>query len=240
MQMPESDSFTLQIFQELHVDFRELQKALGDVLPQYMIPRIFIPIHKLPLTSSMKVDRRELRSRGRDLTEEEFSNYSLEKIPKRAPSTEAEKLLQSLWGEALGISDSESIVGIDNNFFWIGGDSIMAIKLISMDRAVGVSLTVADVFRFPRLANAAALISTKPNDVNRSPESFQPFSQLGVQNRDGFLRDVVCHRTKVQRESILDVLEKTDFQAWAIASSLTKFGFGLNYFFFRRRGSIGH
>ena len=138
----------------------------------------------------MKANRRELRSVGQDLTEEERSHYSLGTLVlKCAPSTEAQMLLQSFWAQARDISGTESAIGADDNFFQLGDDSTIAIKLLSLSRAAGVSMTLVDILGFPRVANAAALISTNRNGSNGSYVPFQPFSQLEQVFRTG----IHCH-----------------------------------------------
>ncbi|GAA0613078.1 non-ribosomal peptide synthase/polyketide synthase [Streptomyces crystallinus] len=124
-------------------DVAELRAHLAADLPDYMLPAAFVPVPRLPLTANGKVDRRRLPepdwSAGGD------SAY-------RAPATDTERVLAGIWAELLG---SER-VGVDDNFFMLGGDSILSIQVVSRARAAGLALTPRDLFRHPTVARLAA------------------------------------------------------------------------------------
>ncbi|NRA12165.1 MAG: methyltransferase, partial [Crocinitomicaceae bacterium] len=97
----------------------ELIGYLEQSLPHYMVPNYFIELETLPLTINGKLDRKAL-------PEPELLNNEL----YVAPTTELEKQLCKIWQELLGVVR----VGIEDNFFRLGGDSISAIRLISVIR----------------------------------------------------------------------------------------------------------
>ncbi|WP_432132907.1 amino acid adenylation domain-containing protein, partial [Streptomyces tendae] len=122
-----------------------LRAALAAALPDYMVPAAFVPLAALPLTRNGKLDRAALPA----------PDYGAESTG-RAPRTAVEELLCGLFAEVLGLEQ----VGAEDEFFALGGDSIMSIQLVGRARRAGLVLSVRDVFahRTPAaLANAAAV-----------------------------------------------------------------------------------
>ncbi|MFF2614419.1 non-ribosomal peptide synthase/polyketide synthase [Kitasatospora sp. NPDC058046] len=121
----------------------ELRAHLAADLPDYMLPAAFVTLPELPLTANGKVDRRRLPapdwSTGGDR-------------PHRAPGTDRERLLAAIWAELLGVER----VGLDDDFFLLGGDSILSIQVVSRARAAGLALSPRDLFRHPTVAALAA------------------------------------------------------------------------------------
>ena len=125
----------------------ELRSHLKERLPDYMIPSAFVYLDTLPLTSHGKIDRRALPAPDaeRPALAEAFV----------APRTPAEKSLASIWTKLLRINR----VGINDNYFELGGDSLLATQLASQVRGVfEVELPLVDLFRHPTLAELAASI----------------------------------------------------------------------------------
>ncbi|MFV0131783.1 non-ribosomal peptide synthase/polyketide synthase [Streptomyces sp. HMX87] len=125
----------------------ELRAHLVAELPDYMVPAAFVTVAALPLTANGKVDRRRLPAP--DWTAAGDAEY-------RAPRTEAERILAGIWAELLGAER----VGADDNFFMLGGDSILSIQVVSRARAAGLALTPRDLFRHPTVAALAAAADT--------------------------------------------------------------------------------
>src|SRR6186997_1030577 len=109
-----------------------LRAALSRQLPDYMVPSALVVLERLPLTPNGKLDRRAL-------PEPEFGSPH----SHRAPRTPQEAILCSLFAEVLGLDR----VGIDDNFFERGGDSIVSIQLVSWARRAGLSITPRMVFQ---------------------------------------------------------------------------------------------
>ncbi len=126
------------------LDGAELRAQLGRRLPDYMVPAAFVVLERLPLTANGKLDRAAL-----PLPE------PLAGRGYRAPRTPAEEVLCGLFAEVLGLPR----VGVDDNFFALGGDSIMSIQLVSRARRAGLVLTPRAVFAHQSVA-ALALVAT--------------------------------------------------------------------------------
>ncbi|MDG9701520.1 non-ribosomal peptide synthetase [Streptomyces sp. DH37] len=125
----------------------ELRAHLSAELPDYMLPAAFVTVPELPLTANGKVDRRRLPAP--DWSSAGDAAY-------RAPRTEAERILSGIWADLLGVER----VGADDNFFMLGGDSILSIQVVSRARAAGLALTPRDLFRHPTVAALAAATGT--------------------------------------------------------------------------------
>lgn len=96
----------------------ELRERLSERLPSYMIPSYFVTVDKMPLAANGKVDRSALP---------EPQGLSGQSDSYRAPSTEFEKALCGIWEEVLGVRP----VGLDDNFFDLGGHSLKGMMLTS-------------------------------------------------------------------------------------------------------------
>ncbi|MBN3958479.1 non-ribosomal peptide synthetase [Nostoc sp. NMS8] len=121
----------------------ELRSFLESKLPSYMLPSAFVILEALPLTSNGKVDRKALPA------PEETDVSSSNIVP---PSTLIENLLASIWTEVLGLDK----VGINNNFFTLGGHSLMATRVMSQIRQVfKVELPLPYLFEKPTIAELA-------------------------------------------------------------------------------------
>ncbi|MEW2513259.1 non-ribosomal peptide synthase/polyketide synthase [Streptomyces sp. NPDC046870] len=121
----------------------ELRAHLSAALPDYMLPAAFVTVPELPLTANGKVDRRRLPAPDWSAGGERAH---------RAPRTETERVLAGIWAELLGLEQ----VGVDDNFFMLGGDSILSIQVVSRARAAGLTLSPRDLFRHPTVAELAA------------------------------------------------------------------------------------
>ncbi|MGV4925651.1 non-ribosomal peptide synthase/polyketide synthase [Streptomyces sp. BHT-5-2] len=122
---------------------QELRDFLGARLPDYMLPAAFVTLDALPLTGNGKVDRRRLPA-PRWSTAAGGTH--------RAPRAGAEQALADIWRDLLGVER----IGADDNFFMLGGDSILSIQVVSRARRAGLTLTPRDVFRHPTVAALAA------------------------------------------------------------------------------------
>ncbi|WP_329462495.1 non-ribosomal peptide synthetase [Streptomyces sp. NBC_01431] len=142
----------------------KLRTFLGAALPDYMVPAAFVPLTALPLTANGKVDRKALPA------PELGSNGG------RAPATRREAVLCSLFTEVLGVGSA----GADDSFFDLGGDSIMAIQLVSRAREAGLALSVRQVFTHrtvAALASAAEAVPTEGESAT-APGAEGPFPGL--------------------------------------------------------------
>ena len=118
----------------------ELRSYLKARLPDYMVPQMFMVLDALPLLPNGKVDRRALPAPG-------SMRPDLEAIYV-APHTEIQEVLAAIWSQVLGIEQ----VGIHDNFFDLGGDSIRSVRMVALAKKRGLNFTVQQVFRNQTIA----------------------------------------------------------------------------------------
>ncbi|MBA4496579.1 condensation domain-containing protein, partial [Paenactinomyces guangxiensis] len=123
----------------------EIRKHLMKTLPDYMIPSYLVELETLPLTTNGKVDKKALpEPLGRVETGVEYA----------APTDPNEKLLAGIWQEVLGIER----VGIHDNFFEVGGDSIKAIQIAARLHQQNRKIEMKDLFQYPTIAGLAPFV----------------------------------------------------------------------------------
>jgi amino acid adenylation domain-containing protein/non-ribosomal peptide synthase protein (TIGR01720 family) len=125
----------------------QLREFLNQKLPTYMVPAAFIFLEALPLTPNGKVDFKALPTSNSEVTS--VHEYV-------APRTIIEQRLTSIWQELL-IQDK---VSIHDNFFEIGGDSILSIQVVSRAKAAGIQVTPQQVFQNQTIAELARVVNT--------------------------------------------------------------------------------
>lgn len=129
-----------------HQSAEELRAHLKHVLPEHMVPSAFVRLAQLPLTPSGKLNRRALPAPGADA-------YVVRQY--EAPQGEIEEAIARILGELLGVQR----VGRNDNFFDLGGHSLMVLKvLFRINQELGHSLKVSDVYKGPTIPELAARI----------------------------------------------------------------------------------
>jgi amino acid adenylation domain-containing protein len=141
----------------------DLRAYLNDLLPTYMLPSAFEQLAELPLMPSGKLDRARL-------PETAVPNENL-----ALPRTAVESELAAIWAEELDLPQ----VGVRDNFFAIGGDSLRAIRISARAAQRGLNICVADVYRHPTIEEVAA--AGAPDGRRAEPFRIaEPFSQLAL------------------------------------------------------------
>ncbi|MEO5877174.1 MAG: amino acid adenylation domain-containing protein, partial [Streptosporangiaceae bacterium] len=124
------------------IDAGELRRFVNQDLPDHMVPATIVELQALPLTANGKLDRAALPA-------PDFAAH----VTGREPGDRNEQILAGLFAEALGLER----VGVDDGFFDLGGDSIIAIQLVSRARQSGLVITPREVFQFQNVAELAAV-----------------------------------------------------------------------------------
>ncbi|MET7773637.1 amino acid adenylation domain-containing protein [Nocardia sp. NPDC005366] len=129
------------------LDRRALHSALAAELPSYMVPNAFVALDALPLNANGKLDRNAL------------PEPTFEKAEFRAPVTPVEQLVAGVFSDVLDVEH----IGADDDFFALGGNSILSIQLVSRAKALGVVFSVRDVFDQRSVAALASVADTAPD-----------------------------------------------------------------------------
>ncbi|HEX3094676.1 MAG TPA: amino acid adenylation domain-containing protein, partial [Candidatus Angelobacter sp.] len=148
-----------------------LRSRLKERLPEYMLPSALIPVKSLPLTEHGKVDRQSLPQPA--------WGASATVNGHTPPRTSMEEALAEAWREALDLSS----IGIDDNFFDVGGDSIRSIKARAKALERGVTFTLQQLFQNPTVRKLSDAISHAQVKLESS-SLYTPFSMISLEDRE--------------------------------------------------------
>ncbi|KAJ5887386.1 Nonribosomal Peptide Synthase (NRPS) [Penicillium taxi] len=185
--------------------------ALEQVLPAYMIPSLFIQISSMPSTASGKTDRCKLLQLGQSLSTDQLDFCSFSKRSHREPSTTMEFKLQELWAKVLHIEPS--FIAAEDTFFRLGGDSILAMRLVATAREMNIYLLVTDVLQKPRLYDMVAAAKSRIPEIT-SPKNHKNGSSV-IMPRDisSSLVEALSLEISISVDNVEDICEATKFQA---------------------------
>lgn len=127
------------------VQAAELRDFVAARLPEFMVPSAFVSLDEFPLTPNGKIDRKALPA----------PEHPVEGGDGLQPRTETERVLAGIWAEVLGLAQ----VGITDNFYQLGGDSILGIMVVSKAKKAGLPITAKDVFRRQTIAELAEAVA---------------------------------------------------------------------------------
>ena len=128
----------------------ELRSALGQRLPDYMVPAGFVMLEALPLNQNGKVDRKALLAAAVPVRDDE--------VAFAAPRNPVESTLADIWQEVLGVER----IGIDDRFFSLGGDSILSIRVRALAEARGLHFSLHQLFEHQTVRALAEHVAAAP------------------------------------------------------------------------------
>ena len=218
-----SDTSSTKQFYALENDMRDLmmniQQQLKASLPSHMVPTVYLPVRNMPFVTAMKLDRKQLRAWVNELSFNELHAYSLSSQDKAPIATHMESKLLQLWAQILDLEDV-SAIGKNDSFLQIGGDSISAIRLVSACKKNGLALTVADIFKMPRLGDMATMVV---QSATQESHSITSFSLLGEKKKE-VLREAVAKCQIDDQDLIEDAYPCTPLQEGLMALTVTQPG----------------
>ncbi|MCK4261003.1 MAG: amino acid adenylation domain-containing protein, partial [Halanaerobiales bacterium] len=134
------------------LDTSEIREFLQKRLPDYMIPTYFVQLEEMPLTPNGKIDRKALPVPGKNDTGVEYV----------APQNEIEEKLVEIWSEVLGVEE----IGINHNFFDIGGHSLRAATLVAkIHQKLDVEVPLKEVFANSTVKKLAEYIQKADKNI---------------------------------------------------------------------------
>ena len=130
-----------------------LRRYLGARLAEALVPPAYVTLESLPLSANGKVDRKRLPAPagGRSAVEAAYV----------APRTEWERTLAAIWQRVLGVEQ----VGVRDNFFALGGDSIRSIQVLAAAKEAQLALTLEDLFRQQTIEELAVVAAGKTGEA---------------------------------------------------------------------------
>jgi amino acid adenylation domain-containing protein len=159
------------------VTMTQWRSYLSERLPEYMIPAVMLELEKLPLTPNGKVD-------WRALPEPDGSRPEMEQGYVE-PRTEVEEVLCRIWAEVLGVKQ----VGIHDNYFELGGDSIRSVRVLALAQERGLKFSLQQLFQHQTVGKLAAELNlTEMRDV--AGMKLEPFSLISADDREKLPDDV--------------------------------------------------
>ena len=148
-------------------DSAEARKFLKQKLPEYMIPSAFMLLDELPLTSSGKIDRGAL-----PVPDQNWREWAQ---VYREPLTPTETTLAAIWREVLKLVQ----IGIHDNFFDLGGQSLLAVQIVSRIRsAFSIEFPLRTLFEIPTIAEIAVMIEQNQAKQTSDPELAQMLREV--------------------------------------------------------------
>ncbi|KAJ5602410.1 hypothetical protein N7537_005366 [Penicillium hordei] len=139
----------LQFLSEMSI----VRDQLRAYLPSFMIPVAFVPVRRIPLTPGGEIDRLALREATSCLDMQEYIPI----VTRKHPTTEDERQIIRLIAEVLGLPSDK--IGLQDNFFDMGGDSLKAMLLCTKARTSGLRITVADIYENQPLQELASRVT---------------------------------------------------------------------------------
>lgn len=179
-----------------------LKARLAKALPAYMVPSAFLPMQSMPRLESSKTNRARLREIAIDRLfagSEDIDAGMIDKS-KEAPSTELEAQLQQIWAEAFR-SDPRSI-GVHDHFFHLGGDSVIAIRLVAVARRSGLSFTVSTLLDKPSIALLATVVQSDKESTYQIPA---PYLLINKDHHIDALRTEASLQCGITTDAIQDI-----------------------------------
>ncbi|MFK7962983.1 MAG: amino acid adenylation domain-containing protein [Burkholderiaceae bacterium] len=152
-----TDHLTAYFQASQEITAEDLRQFLSERLPNYLVPSRYVQVTRMPYTANGKIDDRLLRQN--DQTKTHSNEF-------RAPANEAESVLAKIWAEVLQLKD----VGVNDNFFDLGGDSIAAIRIVGRANSTGLNIEANQLLETQTVAKLAA------STTRRAPTSQEPVS----------------------------------------------------------------
>jgi amino acid adenylation domain-containing protein/non-ribosomal peptide synthase protein (TIGR01720 family) len=172
----------------------ELRDFLADRVPEYLVPTGFAVLDALPLSPNGKVDRR-------GLPEPEFA--AAEYV---APTTSVETTLARVWADVLGLDR----VGVTDNFFALGGDSILSVQVVARARRHGLYLSTKDLFNARTIAELATVVRVDAGVEDRAevtgPVPLTPIQRWFFDGRTNPAHFTMSHHVELAGEPDLSAL----------------------------------
>ena len=220
-------------------DLRAMEGGLKETLPKYMVPSYFITLRYIPATSSGKVDRKRLKHIGVNAaTTKTIYAPDGPLNGKSEPDRGSGILLKDvaeLWQSTLGLKTRP--IDPSSNFFGLGGDSIAAMKLVTMARNACLALTTKQVFEKPTLAAMASVVKPIRSSVD-GLNGYGNSHQTTMFAHNSSLKDVFSPNHTLSGLEVEETEEAPDMQAFMVVSGLLRSHGYINYFAFDLKGEI--
>ncbi|MCP4150909.1 MAG: hypothetical protein GY757_24395, partial [bacterium] len=182
----------------------EFREYLSQYLPEYMVPANYIKLDKIPVTPNGKIDRKALEGIK--------VSGTASRAKYIAPRDDSEKELSRIWTEILG--EREQDIGIDDNFFEIGGHSLRAIVMVArIHKTIGVKLPLTEIFKNPSIRKLGKSLKTYKQEgytAIKPVEKKEYYKQSASQKRLYILQQMEMESTAYNMPVTLPLAAGTD------------------------------
>ncbi|CZR66659.1 uncharacterized protein PAC_16560 [Phialocephala subalpina] len=197
----------LPITDDVSTDIQRIKVHLSGTLPSYMVPSIFVPISGIPLTVTGKMDQLFLRKMISNRLRAEPVGATHETVAGDTSLTGPELAIRSLVANAFTFDPAT--IDMHQNFMQLGGDSLVAIKLISIGRRNELVLTVEQLLTASSLLELAKFLK---HDTSIASKSF-PFEHFKDTEKPAHVLASAIEQCNVSKDQIEDIYPTTGFQA---------------------------
>lgn len=156
------------------IEFASINKKMRSMMPEYMVPATISQVDEFPQLPNGKVDKKALSRRKQDMA-------SSSSKKEERPSTLMESKIMELWKELLGLES----IGINDNFFHIGGDSILSIQFIAKARKAGILITPNQIFDYQTISELA-------NFIKQNEDQTEDWNYLVALRKEGYKKPLFC------------------------------------------------
>ncbi|CAM1358757.1 non-ribosomal peptide synthase/polyketide synthase [Tenacibaculum xiamenense] len=193
------------VVSETTINKDEIIEELKQTLPEYMVPKVWIQIDTLPLTTNGKLDKRALP---------QPSDSIVRKTTYIAPKSKIEEDFVNVWQNILGIDQ----IGIADNFFELGGHSLLIVKIISQLKNAGYSVEIKDIFENPTIETLSKKVNTETtqycvpkNGITTDSIEITP-SMVPLANLNQKDLDVIANTISGKSQNIQDIYTLSPLQ----------------------------
>ncbi|PYH90319.1 nonribosomal peptide synthase Pes1 [Aspergillus ellipticus CBS 707.79] len=203
---------------------KNLHSSISQSLPVTMLPKLYLPMRRLPFGTTGKLDRKALRTMVDALSKEDLKPYVIfntgAKIVSEVEMEGTEGALQALWEDALNLAPG--FISAEDNFFGLGGDSFSAMKLVTAAVSLGISLTVADIYKTPVFKDMAKNCGAL--EMQTDMPTVEPFALLPASLSREEILDEVSSQCDIAKQLISDIYPCSPVQEGLLTLSIKQPG----------------
>ncbi|KAJ6785156.1 hypothetical protein PWT90_04086 [Aphanocladium album] len=219
---------------DLALILNTLTQSIRKSLPSRVLPLAYVPVERLPRTAQGELEQEILQDLANEIPRHIIDQLkkSLEEFWLKSKNadeilTPAETILRAAWAGVLG-REPETF-DLQDNFFRMGGDSVLAMRLVSFLRSQGHSLTVADIFKHMRLSDAAKVLEVDSATSISAVAPYIPFSLLGASDNETFVAENIQSQIKTNQSGIVDAFPADAVQRMDVLTTISSLRTSVQY-----------
>ena len=225
-----------------------VENSSHPALPPHMAPTVFVPVRRLPMTSSLKVNRRKLQKLASNLDLAQLGQLASVPSPddintpgiKPLPLTQVEERMRDIWARLLEIEPRS--ISATQSFLRLGGDNYLVARLVVACRKEGLIISVADVlenFTLTELCQSITL-SEECFVEETVPDSYQMMMPPEIVADINYVRTFIAPQVGIDSAAITDIAEASASQIRSLESGLRASRTNINYFVFNFSGFVDY